>query len=630
MGAKNTTRNRSQWAPRWYLYGGGMLLMTLALSISSLAQDEPPAAADSSVSATSTEDAVADGPAATPASGNTEDVETTNAEHADIERNESAEKTPPTFLGQLVDSVNNIGASFTGVPGALGAAGDLLGDKSKPVSERAQGAMDLLFGSLVGVLASVLFFEVPIVVQGAKVPLILLVLVLGGIFFTFRFGFINIRLFAHSISVIRGKYDRADDAGEISHFQALTSALSATVGLGNIAGVAVAIAAGGAGAIFWMWVIAFFGMSLKFSSCSLAQLYRRIKEDGTVLGGPMVYLDEGIQQRFLSLWPLAKIFGIVFACFTVMAALGGGNMFQGNQMYSIVSTTIVEPLLTSGDMMHVAPFVTWIFGVLLAVLVGAVIIGGIKRIGEVTSKMVPAMCIFYCLCCLVIILTNAADIPAMFASIFSGAFSPEAMFGGMIGVLLTGAKRAAFSNEAGLGSAAIAHAAARTEEPVREGVVAMIGPFIDTIVVCTMTALTILITKTHLDPATLQPVADKEGIELTTDAFATLGSWVPYLLCLAVFVFAYSSMISWSYYGERAVEYLIGNRGILPYRIVYVIFVILGPVLSLQAVVDFSDMMLLSMAFPNIIGMVILSGVLAPKLKDYVDRLKSGQMKPEW
>ena len=415
---------------------------------------------------------------------------------------------------------------------------------------------------------------------------------------------------------MRGKFDKEGDEGEISHFQALTSALSATVGLGNISGVAVAIATGGPGAVFWMWLIALFGMSLKFTSCAFAQLYRRVKSDGTVLGGPMVYLEEGLRERFPRFSFGAKAFGVVYACFTVMAAFGGGNMFQSNQTFKIVASRF-EGVTQS----H-----AWIFGLIMAALVAIVIIGGIKRIGEVTSKLVPTMCLFYCVCCLIIILRNFSAVPDMFAGIFSNALRPNAMWGGILGVLITGAKRAAFSNEAGLGSAAIAHAAAKTDEPIREGVVAMIGPFIDTIVVCTMTALTILITQSHLNPE--GGMAAGEGIELTTNAFATLGPFVPNLLCVAVFIFAYSTMISWSYYGERAIEYLVGERGVMPYRFVYVLFVVLGPILSLKAVIGFSDMMLFSMAFPNIIGMILLSGLLAPKVNDYMRRLKSGEMKP--
>ena len=494
---------------------------------------------------------------------------------------------------------------------------------TKPtIQERINEKVDIV----VGALYKVLFFSIPTGFNEIEdnpeteeneavpfsVPLVLAVLVLGGIIFTFLFGFVNIRLFTHAISVIRGKFDRPEDEGEISHFQALTSALSATVGLGNIAGVAVAIAMGGPGAVFWMWFIAFFGMSLKFSSCSFAQLYRRVNPDGTVLGGPMVYLDEGIRGRFPRLAWLGKVFGISYAVFTMLAAFGGGNMFQSNQAFSIVNNQFKWP-----------EEYDWLFGLILAVLVGLVIIGGIRRIGEVTSKLVPAMCVFYCLCCLAIIGSQFREIPAMFADIFQSAFSLKAGVGGLLGVLLQGARRTAFSNEAGLGSAAIAHAAAKTKEPIREGVVAMVGPFIDTMIVCTMTALTILITGAHLERD-----AAVEGIATTSRAFSTLHVYAPHALCLAVFVFAYSTMISWSYYGERAVEYLVGQRGIKPYRVIYVLFVVLGPIVSLQSVIDFSDMMLFSMAFPNIIGMLILYPVIRPHVKDYIARLRSGKMKP--
>ena len=490
----------------------------------------------------------------------------------------------------------------------------------KTADKTFQGKLNAVLEAIVGFMGGILFYEVPLLIGGHTAALVLLVLIFGGIFFTFRFGFINVRLFTHSINVLRGKYDKPEDEGEITHFQALTSALSATVGLGNIGGVAIAIALGGPGAVFWMWCIAFFGMSAKFTSCSFAQLYRRVKPDGTVLGGPMVYLDEGIKEHYPSLAWLGKTFGVAFAIFTIGASFGGGNMFQGNQTFKILSGSF-----------NIPQDYAWIVGVIMAALVGVVIIGGIKRIGEVTSKIVPLMCVFYCTCCLIIILTNASAVPAMITSIFVSAFRPDAMFsGGMIGVLLMGARRAAFSNEAGLGSAAIAHAAARTEEPIREGVVAMIGPFIDTIIVCTMTALTILITKSHIDIETGKPfieaLAKEKDVALTAAAFATLGSWVPYLLCIAVCVFAYSTMISWSYYGERSAEFLLGERGILPYRVLFVLFVILGPIVSLKTVIDFSDMMLFSMAFPNIIGLILLSGSLRNKAKDYVARLKSGEI----
>ncbi|MDX1563815.1 MAG: alanine/glycine:cation symporter family protein, partial [Phycisphaeraceae bacterium] len=469
------------------------------------------------------------------------------------------------------------------------------------------------------------------------------------LFFTFRFGFLNLRLFKHSIAVIRGKFDKPEDTGEISHFQALTSALSATVGLGNIAGVAVAISTGGPGALMWMWLIAFFGMSTKFASCSLAQVYRRVDENGHVLGGPMVYLSDGFKDLYPSMAGLGKVFAVVFAVFTVFAAFGGGNMFQANQTYAIINSQFMEPpkkaaaekidqKVAAGELdkkkaeslkeevlAESVPLQLGI-GIVMAFLVGLVLIGGIRRIGQVTSKIVPLMCAFYCVVCIVIILMNASEIPSIFGSIFSHALNGQALFGGFLGILVMGAKRAAFSNEAGLGSAAIAHSAAKTDEPIREGVVAMIGPFIDTIVVCTMTALAILMTQTHLDDGV--PYEQMQGVAITAKAFeVSLGGAVPYILTLAVFVFAYSTLISWSYYGERAIEYLFGKKGIMPYRLVYVFVIILGPVLSLGNVIEFADMMLLSMAFPNIIGLIILSPKLAELTRDYVGRLRSGEMK---
>ncbi len=495
-------------------------------------------------------------------------------------------------------------------------------DAEKATAEKLQGGINLCFDVLVSRLDAVLFYKIPTGFDNKAIPLIVLVLLCGGLFFTLRYGFVNVRMFRHCIQVIRGKYDRPEDKGEVSHFQALTSALAATVGLGNIAGVAVAISMGGAGAVFWMWVVAFLGMSMKFTSCTLAQYYRRIKPDGTVLGGPMIYMEDGIRERFPSLAPLGKLLAVVYAVLTILSAFGGGNMFQGNQTFSIIHKQFGIPNQHA-----------WVVGVILAFLVGIVIIGGIRRVGEVTSKLVPLMCAFYCLVCLTIVAINIAQVPSTFTSIFAEAFSSESIYGGFFGALLIGARRAGFSNEAGMGSAAIAHAAAKTEEPVREGIVAMIGPFIDTIVVCTMTALAILITGSHLDPATgaayAAGTAKPEGVELTAQAFASLGSVLPYFLCLAVFVFAYSTMISWSYYGERAVEYLVGQRGIPAYRVIYLIFVILGPILSLQAVIDFSDMLLLSMSFPNIIGMGLLSGLVAKHGRDYISRLKSGAMRPE-
>lgn len=494
-------------------------------------------------------------------------------------------------------------------------------------SPSVQETINGWFGELNGLIAPVLFFDVSLGSAPGGIPLIVVFLLCGGVFFTFRFGFINFRLFGHSLAVLRGRYDNPKDHGEVTHFQALTAALSATVGLGNIAGVALAITGGGPGAVFWMWFVAFFGMSAKFSSCTLAQAYRRIEpEDGKmtrehVLGGPMLYLSEGMKEMLgkgLGT-PFGKVLAVMFAFFAIGGALGGGNMFQSNQTAEIVAFVALD-----GDKSY-----GWLAGLVMAVLVGLVMVGGIKRIGEVTSKIVPAMCLFYCLVCLVILISNADAVPGLFAEIFNAAFNVKAAgWGGLIGILVIGVKRGAFSNEAGLGSAAIAHSAAKTDEPVREGVVAMIGPFIDTIVVCTMTALTILVTQDRLDPESLEGMGSTlKGAALTAQAFGTLHGFMPFMLCIAVFVFAYSTMISWGYYGERATEYLFGKHGIWPYRVVFLLFVAMGPMLTIGNVLDFTDLLILSMAYPNLIGMIILSPKVAKMAKDYVRRLKSGEIR---
>lgn len=469
-------------------------------------------------------------------------------------------------------------------------------------------AVNAFFGFIVKYMAMLLFWK-PF--SFFPLPAILLVMAGGGLFFTFRFWFVNFRLFRHAIDVVRGKFDNPDDEGEISHFQALTSALSATVGLGNIAGVAVAIGAGGPGAVFWLWIVAFFGMSMKFSSCTLAQLYREVDDKGKVMGGPMVYLEKGFKELLPSLAPLGKVFSVIFCIFCISGSFGGGNLFQSNQTFELLAN---EFTFMQG--------MEWPVGIILAFFVGLVIIGGIKRIGEVTSKMIPAMVVFYCGTCLVIIFSNLSMVPDMFRDIFTMAMKPGALWGGFIGVLIQGIKRASFSNEAGLGSAAIAHAAAKTDEPVREGVVAMIGPFIDTHVVCTMSALAILITGAHLDPA-----LQGKGAAITAKAFASVGPAFPTFLTIGAVIFAFSTVVSWSYYGEQATSYLFGPKMVRPFRVLYVLVVVLGPSLSLSAVIDFSDLMLLSMAFPNILGMIFLSGKVKEKLVDYTTRLKNGEMK---
>ncbi len=467
------------------------------------------------------------------------------------------------------------------------------------------------FGHFNEAYAQFLFYELPLI----KLPLILFVMVSGGIYFTFRYGFLNIKLYKHAIEVVKGDYDHPDHEGEITHFQALTSALSATVGLGNIAGVAVAIYAGGPGAVFWIWIVAFFGMCMKFSSCTFAQLYRTKDSRGGMLGGPMVYLEEGLKERGFA--KLGKVLGVFFAVMTIMASFGGGNLFQANQTFEIIK-------------MQFPAANALVVGVTLAFLAGIVLLGGIKRIGAVTSKLVPFMCAFYVLSCVAILISNASLVPEMFSQIFIQAFSPDAAFGGFLGVMIQGVRRASFSNEAGLGSAAIAHSAAKTDEPVREGLVAMIGPSIDTHLVCTMTALAILITGANLDPQFAQGGDGLVGVKMTALAFESLGSWMPYALTVAIAIFAYSTVISWSYYGERATEYLFGDKlggnAIKLYKMSYVFIIILGPLLSVKNVVEFADLMLLSMAFPNILGMMYMSKVVKEKVDDYLNRYKSGQM----
>ncbi|NKB67011.1 MAG: amino acid carrier protein [Candidatus Latescibacteria bacterium] len=469
--------------------------------------------------------------------------------------------------------------------------------------------LDSVFAHIVQLLSSVLFADL-----GTGVPLIIFFLVGGGVYYSFYFGWLSLRGFRHSIDVIRGRYDNPDDPGEISHFQALTSALSATIGLGNIAGVAIAVNLGGPGAVFWMVLTAFFGMSSKLASCTLAIMYRKIHPDGRISGGPMYYLEHGLSAKGLR--PLGRVLAVLFALLTIGGSLGGGNMFQSNQTLEILGT--ISPSFTTYN---------WLIGLIFAFLVAVVIIGGIRRIGRVTSKIVPFMCVLYVLASLFIILSRITDVPGLIATIFQEAFSAQAVYGGFWGVLVMGVRRAAFSNEAGLGSAAFAHSAARTDEAAREGMVAMIGPFIDTVVICLMTALVCMITGVYTDPQFQASEGFIVGSKMTAAAFDSFIPGARYVLAIAVVLFAYSTMISWSYYGERAWEYLFGVRSIIAYRMIFVFFVFLGSVAALQNVLDFSDMMILGMAFPNIIGGVILSPQIKKTLQDYWGRYQRGEFK---
>ncbi|MFW6051293.1 MAG: alanine/glycine:cation symporter family protein [Myxococcota bacterium] len=482
-------------------------------------------------------------------------------------------------------------------------------DASSPIAD-ALSSLDTLFARwVVGPVKAVLFYDVAFWTDAHEVPFIVLWLVLGALFFTLRFAFINLRAFKHAVAVTAGRYDDPAHEGELSHFQALSSALSATVGLGNIAGVAVAVGTGGPGAVVWMIVAGFLGMSSKFAECTLGQLYRVVDPSGRVSGGPMRYLDTGLAEKG---WPrLGKALAGLFAVMCIGGSFGGGNMFQANQSYAQVANVL--PLLDT-------PVGSIAYGVFIAALVGVVIIGGIRRIGTVAGYVVPIMCAVYVLAGLYVLIVHADEVPAAFGEILRQALRPEAAFGGVVGVMVQGFRRAAFSNEAGVGSAAIAHSAAATDEPVREGIVALLEPFIDTVVVCTMTALVVVITGAYLQQA--------DGVVMTSWAFSSVIPWFPPVLAIAVLLFAFSTMISWSYYGERCWAYLLGPQSSRYYRAVFLLFIVLGAVLDLGSVIDFSDLMILGMSFPNILGAVLLSGRVRAALDDYWGRYRRGEMRP--
>lgn len=470
-------------------------------------------------------------------------------------------------------------------------------------------------------VAEFVFMAVPI---GDGIPFVLIWLVIGAIFFTVKMNFINIRGFKYAIDIVKGKFDdhlkgdqtEEDAAGQVSHFQALATALSGTVGLGNIAGVAVAVAAGGPGATFWMIVAGLFGMASKFVECTLGVKYREVLPDGTVSGGPMYYLNRGLAKRNFPIF--GKLLGGFFAICCIGGSLGGGNMFQINQAREqFVNLPIFEGtfLVTEGG---------WVlFGIIVAIAVAVVIIGGIQSIAKVTDKIVPFMCGLYVIAAVVVLGANVGEIPGAFGSIISGAFSPEAAFGGFLGVLIQGFRRAAFSNEAGIGSASIAHAAVKTKEPVTEGLVALLEPFIDTVVVCTMTALVLVITGVYTDP-------ELSGVGMTSVAFESVfGSLANLILTIAVVLFAFSTMISWSYYGLKSWGYLFGGskQSEMIYKAIFCLFVVIGSAMSLGNVIAFSDSMIFAMCFPNIIGLYIMSGEVKGDLNSFISRVKSGEIK---
>jgi len=451
---------------------------------------------------------------------------------------------------------------------------------------------------------------------GVQFPYVLVWLISGAVIFTLYFRFINFRAFKHGFQLVRGDYSDPTAAGEVTHFQALATALSGTVGLGNIAGVAVAVSLGGPGATFWMILAGLLGMSSKFVECTLGVKYRNEYTDGTVSGGPMYYLSKGLAERSDKLRVLGKVLAVMFAIFCVGGSFGGGNMFQANQSFQQVVS------VTGGDASWLADK-GWLFGIVVAALVGLVIIGGIQGIARVTSKIVPFMAVIYVTAGLVIIFFNIDQVPAAFVSIVDGAFSAEGISGGVVGVLFQGFKRAAFSNEAGIGSAAIAHSAVRTNRPVTEGFVALYEPFIDTVVVCTITALVIIVTGTW-DPS----VDPSQGVALTSSAFESALSWFPWVLTVAVVLFAFSTMISWSYYGLKAWTYLFGESMItdIVFKLLFLFFVVAGSSMQLGSVIDFSDAMIFAMAFPNMLGIYFLLPVVKRELNEYWADYKGGRL----
>ncbi|MFD1063367.1 alanine/glycine:cation symporter family protein [Winogradskyella litorisediminis] len=500
--------------------------------------------------------------------------------------------------------------------------------------------IDEKFGAATGWFVEAIFYQIPFS-DTVSVYWVLFPLILGALYFTIYFNFINFKGFFTSVNIVRGKYDDLDkpededlsvagdstpggDAietikienheGEVSHFQALTAALSATVGLGNIAGVAIAVSIGGAGATFWMIIAGFLGMASKFVECTLGVKYRDIEADGTVYGGPMYYLTKGLKSKGMG--GLGKVLAVLFAIFVIGGSFGGGNMFQVNQAFQLVEN------ITGGEQSFLHGY-GWAFGLVMAVLVGIVIIGGIKKIAKVTDKIVPFMVAIYVAASLFVIFAKYDMIGSAFAAIWNGAFSPEGIAGGAVGVLIQGFRRAAFSNEAGIGSASIAHSAVKTKYAASEGMVALLEPFIDTVVVCTMTALVLIITG-FVDPLN-PPANDAQAILLTSSAFESSISWFPYVLTVAVVLFAFSSMISWSYYGFQGWSYLFGRskKTEYTYKVIFCIFVVIGAAASLGSVIGFSDAMVFAMMVPNMVGLILLAPKVKEELKKYMDAIKA-------
>jgi len=477
--------------------------------------------------------------------------------------------------------------------------------------------MNEIIQSITSFLSNILFFDILFgQVEGTSIPFLVAWLFAGAIFFTIKMGFVNLRFFRHAMQILSGKYADPHNKGLITPFQSLTTALSATVGLGNIAGVAVAIMIGGAGATFWMIVAGFLNMSLKFTEVTLSLQHRTFLPDGSVMGGGMRYLSEGLKEKGLE--GLGKVLAWVFALFMIGGALGGGNIFQVSQSLGAVK----------GEISFFASY-PWAYGVILAIATGFVIIGGVKSIAHTTEKIVPLMVAIYLGASIYILIVNYALIPDAIATIIREAFSPTAVTGGIIGVMIQGFKRASFSSEAGIGSAPIAHAPSQVKYPIQQGLVALYEPFIDTVVICTITALVIVTTGVYSGgtPELNAMIEARQGAALTSAAYAMTISWFPTLLAISVTLFAFSTMISWSYYGERAWTYLFGAKSSIIFKIIFLISIVLSTLVeNLSTLVDFTDMLFLAMALPNLIGLYILRDNVKNALDEYTKRLKNGDL----
>ncbi len=480
-------------------------------------------------------------------------------------------------------------------------------------------SIDLFFQSVNHIVSNILMFDIFFgTIEGTKMPFVVGILIMAGVYLTLKMGFVNLRMFRHSFAIVRGKYKTKEDRGIISPFQSLSTALSATVGIGNIAAVSIAISIGGAGASFWMIMAGFLGMTLKFTEVTLSLKYREFLPDGTIMGGGMEYLSRGLADKGME--KIGKIMAMIFAFFMVLGALGAGNTFQISQALPIVQGQI--------SYFNDAP---WAFGLIMAFITGLVIIGGIKRIAHVAEKIVPIMVIFYLSMVFWVLATYFSSIPDAFALIFHEAFTTHAVAGGIFGAMAQGFQRAVFSNEAGLGSAGIAHSASCVKYPIRQGLVSLYEPFIDTVVVCTMTALVVILTGSYLGGTEVldSAIVAKQGSIITSTAFGSVVSWFPTILGFAIFMFAFSTMISWAYYGERAWVYLFGSKTSILYKLIFLAFIVMATVADTGTMVDFSSTLFLALAIPNLFGLIIMSGDVRKMLTEYTKKLKSGELDRE-